>query len=99
MKVGVLCVLLCAVALCEPAAATADEWFPDPANAQWQYLWSDSAYNPSGTVENVVVQQQQGSSFTLAWADPQDQPPAAGATSMWDVMLPRLCCDGGPGGE
>ena len=77
-----LCVLLCAVALCEPAAATADEWFPDPANAQWQYLWSDSAYNPSGTVENVVVQQQQGSSFTLAWADPQDQPPAAGATSI-----------------
>jgi hypothetical protein len=78
----VLWVLLCAVAMCAPAAASADEWFPDPANAQWQYLWSDSVYNPSGTVENVVVQQQQGSSFTLAWADPQDQPPPAGATSI-----------------
>jgi hypothetical protein len=82
MKVGVLCLLICAVALCAPAAARADEWYPDPANAQWQYLWSDSVYNPSGTVENVVVQQQQGPSFTLAWADPQDQPPAAGATNI-----------------
>ncbi|HJS94326.1 MAG TPA: hypothetical protein VJ741_08685 [Solirubrobacteraceae bacterium] len=82
MKLGVLCLVVCAVALCTPAGALADEWFPDPANATWQYLWSDSTYNPSGTVENVVVQQQQGSSFTLAWADPQDQPPAAGATSI-----------------
>jgi hypothetical protein len=78
----VLCLLICVVTLCAPAAASADEWFPDPANAQWQYLWSDSVYNPSGTVENVVVQQQQGSSFTLAWSDAQDQPPAAGATSI-----------------
>jgi hypothetical protein len=58
-------------------AALADDWLPHPAKATWQYRWSDSAYNPQGTVENVVVQQQQGSSFTLAWADPQDQPPAA----------------------
>jgi hypothetical protein len=81
-KVGVLSAVVCAITLCTPAAASADDWFPDPANATWQYLWSDSTYNPSGTVENVVVQQQQGSSFTLAWADPQDQPPAAGATSI-----------------
>lgn len=83
MRVGALLLFLVSVALWVAAApASADNWFPDPANAQWQYLWSDSAYNPSGTVENVVVQQQQGSSFTLAWADPQDQPPAAGATSI-----------------
>ena len=81
-KFGVLWVLACAVIVWAPAAASAYGWYPDPANATWQYLWSDSVYNPSGTVENVVVQQQQGSSFTLAWADPQDQPPAAGAASI-----------------
>jgi hypothetical protein len=61
--------------------AVADEWFPDTANAHWQYSWSDSAYNPNGTVENLVVQQAQGSSFTLAWADPTDQPPPAGSST------------------
>ena len=64
------------------APAKADDWMPHPANAQWQYDWSDSVYNPAGTIENVVVQQQQGSNFTLAWADRQDTPPPAGATSI-----------------
>ena len=32
------------------SAAQADDWLPHPANAQWQYRWSDSTYNPSGTV-------------------------------------------------
>jgi hypothetical protein len=63
-------------------SARADDWMPHPANAHWQYLWSDSVYNPHGTIENVVVQQQQGSSFTLAWADAQDTPPPAGAASI-----------------
>lgn len=63
-------------------AASADEWLPHPADAQWQYRWTDSAYNPGGTVENVVVQQQAGTGFTLAWADPGDTPPAAGAASI-----------------
>jgi hypothetical protein len=60
------------------ASARADDWLPDTAGAKWQYKWSDSAYNPQGTIENVDVQQVQGSSFTLAWADPADQLPAAG---------------------
>jgi hypothetical protein len=64
------------------SAAPADDWLPHPANAHWQYRWSDSTYNPSGTVENVVVQQHQGPNFTLAWADPTDQPPAAGSSSL-----------------
>jgi hypothetical protein len=62
--------------------ALADDWLPHPANAAWQYLWTDSAYNSNGTVENVDVQQQQGSSFTLAWADPQDQIPPASETQL-----------------
>lgn len=60
--------------------AAADDWFPHPADAQWQYAWTDSTYNPSGTIENVVVQKQQGASFTLAWADSADQPPSAGSS-------------------
>jgi hypothetical protein len=59
--------------------ALGDAWFPHPAGATWQYQWSDSTYNPSGTVENVIVQQQQGTSFTLAWADSNETPPAAGS--------------------
>jgi hypothetical protein len=68
------------LALASPALA--DDWFPHPANATWQYKWSDTVYNPSGTVENVVVQQQVGKSFTLAWADSSNQPPPAGTTSI-----------------
>lgn len=74
-------VLLLAVALLACVApASADPWLPHPAGAQWQYWWSDSAYNPGGTVENVNVQEQQGAAFTLAWADSYDQPPAPGAS-------------------
>lgn len=62
--------------------AAADDWLPHPANAQWQYRWSDSEYNPSGTVENVVVQQQQGASFSLAWADLGDTPPTSSSSSI-----------------
>lgn len=69
---------LCALVI--PSAATADDWLPHPANAQWQYDWSDTTYDPGGTVENVDVQQQTGASFTLAWADQADQPPAAGTS-------------------
>jgi hypothetical protein len=58
----------------------ADDWLPHPANAQWQYDWRDSTYDPSGTVENVDVQQQHGSSFTLAWADSAEEPPPAGSS-------------------
>ena len=58
----------------------ADDWLPHPANATWQYVWKDSNYDQAGTVENVIVQQQSGSGFTLAWADSADQPPAAGSS-------------------
>ncbi len=57
------------------APALGDAWLPHPAGAQWQYEWSDSTYNPSGTIENVVVQHQNASTFTLAWADQADKPP------------------------
>jgi hypothetical protein len=67
--------------LAATGAASADDWFPHPAGAKWKYVWKDTVYNPSGTVENVLVQQQLGPSFTLAWADQNDTPPSAGTTS------------------
>lgn len=70
------CVLGAVLAAAGPSAA--DQWLPHPPDAKWQYQWSDSSYNPQGTVENVVVQAQQGPNFTLAWADPNDQAPASG---------------------
>jgi hypothetical protein len=66
-----------AAAVAPPAMA--DDWFPHPAGATWQYRWTDSTYNTSGTVENVVVQQQKGTGFTLAWADSGETPPATGS--------------------
>jgi hypothetical protein len=77
---GVCVVLGAAISLGLSASAAADDWLPHPANAQWQYDWTDSTYNPSGTVENVIVQQQSGDTFTLAWADQADKPPAAGSS-------------------
>jgi hypothetical protein len=78
---GTAATLVAACVLTAAAPAVADDWLPHPANATWQYEWTDSTYDQSGTVENVVVQQQSGASFILAWADSADQPPAAGSAS------------------
>lgn len=67
--------------------AHADAWLPHPAGAQWQYRWTDSTYNPGGTVENIDVAQQAGSGFVLAWADTGNSPPSAGQ--------PAISCPGG----
>lgn len=80
-SVGLALVLSAAFLLAFAVPALADDWLPHPANAQWQYDWTDSTYNPSGTIENVVVQQQKGDDFTLAWADQADTPPAAGTSA------------------
>jgi hypothetical protein len=73
-----LAALSAACLLVSARAAIADDWLPHPADARWQYQWTDTSYDQSGTTENVVVQKQAGSSFTLAWADSADQPPGAG---------------------
>jgi hypothetical protein len=60
------------------STAAADGWLPHPADAKWEYVWSDSAYNPPpGTTEKVTVKRQAGVSFTLGWAT-EGQPPGAG---------------------
>jgi hypothetical protein len=78
LRAAALAAGLMPVALAWATPAAADEWLPHPAGAQWQYAWSDSSYNPAGTIENVIVQSQTGTTFTLAWADTADTPPAAG---------------------
>jgi hypothetical protein len=75
-------VLAAASLLALSSSAAADDWLPHPADAKWQYVWADSTYNPSGTIENVVVQKQAGTGFTLAWADAADQPPTADETTI-----------------
>lgn len=55
------------------APALGDPWFPHPSNAQWQYKWSDTNYNPSGTVEDVTVKSENDSSgcgWMLQWSAP-----------------------------
>jgi hypothetical protein len=49
-----VCVLVLACVMAG-GTASADPWFPHPANAKWTYFWSDSNYNPAGTTETVTV--------------------------------------------
>lgn len=75
-----MCALVVFCGLALAPSALADDFFPHPANGTWQYDWRDSTYDPSGTVENVIVESQSGSSFTLSWADSSEQPPTAGSS-------------------
>lgn len=62
-----------ALPLGAPACANADNWYPHPASAQWQYEWTDTTYNPSGTVENVTVADEtdpSGCGWSLQWSAP-----------------------------
>jgi hypothetical protein len=64
-----LCAVLL-VPLLAAASASADEWWPHPANAQWNYEWADSSYNQGGTEEAVTVESENDSSgcgWNLSW--------------------------------
>ena len=68
MIAGAVCAALVAA-----APARADNWYPHPSNAQWQYEWTDSTYNTAGTVEDVTVGSQNdpsGCGWTLQWSAP-----------------------------
>src|SRR5207248_1017496 len=62
---ALLLTIVCALAA--PAAASADDWLPHPADATWTYQWTDSAYNTTPTLEKITVDSVKGSSFTLKW--------------------------------
>ena len=79
-------------------AATADgttataSWLPHPADATWEYQWTDSVYNTTPTKEKVTVcqantpspcngQALSPTSFTLAWTTQgENNDPAAPAS-------------------
>jgi hypothetical protein len=68
-RLGALAAVIAAW-LAPAGTASADAWFPHPANATWTYTWTDSTYNPSGTKETVTVQSQHDSSgcgWNLGW--------------------------------
>jgi hypothetical protein len=68
--------------------ALADDWFPHPASATWQYRWSDTVFNTSGTREKVIVKSTIGPSFRLEWSSPDGPPygpPDAGTMDFQDT--------------
>ncbi len=66
--------LAAALVLALPSGATAagladqsDQWQPSAPDASWTYSWSDSAYAPTPTREQVTVVSNSGPAFRLAW--------------------------------
>ena len=75
MKIGALLIVLTALVVVAPAAA-ADNWWPHPTDASWEYQWSDSVHSQTPIKENVMVKSQKSKSFTLAWTtDNEANPP------------------------
>ena len=84
--------ILIAVVLAVAPAATADgtpagSWLPHPADATWEYSWTDSAYNTTPTKEKVTVTSTKGSSFDLAWTTVGENNPADAPTSFGTVSF------------
>ena len=74
------------VALLVPApAALASGWLPHPADATWEYTWTDSAYNTTPTKEKVTVKSTSGTTFTLAWTTDKEGNPTGAPTSIGTV--------------
>jgi hypothetical protein len=66
--------------------AAADDWLPHPADATWSYSWSDSAYSPTPTTEDVTVKSQSGSTFVLGWTTGDaSKPTSQGTVSFQDT--------------
>jgi hypothetical protein len=66
--------LAAALVLALPSGAAAagladqsDQWQPSAPDASWTYSWSDSAYAPTPTREQVTVVSNTGPAFRLAW--------------------------------
>jgi hypothetical protein len=87
-----------AVALVAVAPAAADGWLPHPADATWEYVWTDSAYSTTPTKEKVTVKTQKSASFTLAWTtenegNPLESFPSVGTISFEETNLGLLNTD------
>jgi hypothetical protein len=74
------------LAFAGPAAAD-DGWLPHPADASWEYVWTDSVYNTTPTKEKVTVKNQSGPAFTLAWTTDKEGNPDAAPSSTGTVSF------------
>jgi hypothetical protein len=61
-------------------SASADAWFPHPPNAEWNYTWTDSQFNKSGTSEKVTVCNGNSSDQSAC----QGAPTGCGWTLAWN---------------
>jgi hypothetical protein len=71
---------LCVSVLAFTGVASADPFFPHPANATWTYGWSDTQYNPSGAIETASVASESeanGCGWNLTWTGTIDVPLSA----------------------
>jgi hypothetical protein len=84
-------ILGAAVALAlAPNASASDPWLPHPSDATWTYKWSDTAYAPTPTLEQVTVKSQAGNQYVLAWTtdgldNPGDAVSSAGTMSFQET--------------
>jgi hypothetical protein len=93
-SLGICIALVAACALLAASAASADDWLPHPSNAQWTYLWSDSVYNPAGTVESVTVHSESdpsGCGWVLAWTSPSTGSGSSGSQSASPTDDGEIC--------
>jgi hypothetical protein len=90
LKVSLLAAAAAALLLGTPQAR-ADGWLPHPADATWEYSWTDSAYNTTPTKEKVtVVAPAAGApstAFQLAWTTKDEGNPAAAPASAGAVAF------------
>jgi hypothetical protein len=75
------------------AAARADDFLPHRAGATWQYVWTDSTYNRSGTTESVTVDSKDHPKcgWQLAWTGTITQPTGGGASSAGEPDTGKIC--------
>jgi hypothetical protein len=80
-----------AAALACAGQARADGWLPHPADATWEYSWTDSVYNTTPTKEKVTVSAAvagaPSTAFQLAWTTENEGNPPAAPTSVGTVSF------------
>jgi hypothetical protein len=62
-----------------------DQWMPSPAEARWDWEWTESVHQPQPVRERYTVASRSGSSFRLRWEDLADDPydlPHSGAVDL-----------------
>jgi hypothetical protein len=94
-RTNVLLLAAASAALLAAPQARADGWLPHPANATWEYSWTDSVHNTTATKEKVTVAphadgtpaSDSDTAFQLAWTTQGEGNPAAAPDSEGTVSF------------